>query len=245
MTSALTKRPYALYYWPMIPGRGELVRLALEEAGAAYVDVARTHEGTSAIMRILRGEQGGLRPFAPPVLVDGAFVLAQTANILLYLAPRHGLIGEDERLRLSAHQIQLTIADLITEAHDTHHPIGVSLYYEDQKPEAAKHAMHFAKERAPKYLGYFEHIVAGNRGEHAIGEGFSYVDLSLMHLLDGLEYAFPRNFERWSKKMPNLLALRARTHERPKIAAYRASDRHLAFNEQGIFRHYPELDRVE
>ena len=32
---------YELHYWPRIQGRGEFVRLALEQAGAEYVDVAR------------------------------------------------------------------------------------------------------------------------------------------------------------------------------------------------------------
>jgi glutathione S-transferase len=242
MTSALTKRPYALYYWPEIPGRGELVRLALEDAGAPYVDVARTHEGVASIMRVLKGEHGGLRPFAPPVLVHGALVLSQTANILLYLGPRHELAPSDERGRHAANQLQLTIADLVSEVHDAHHPIATSLYYEDQKPEAARRASHFVKERAPKYLGYFEQVLTGNGGQHCVGDAVSYVDLSLMHVIDGLEYAFPKSFARWAKKVPALLELRERMHERPRVAEYRESDRCLGFNEQGIFRRYPELD---
>lgn len=237
---------YELYYWSEIPGRGELVRLALEEAGAPYVDVARTAKGTQAIMSVLRGDKGGLLPFAPPVLVHGDLVLAQTANILLYLAPRHGLVPDGERARLEAHQLQLTIADLVAEVHDTHHPVAVSLYYEDQKREAKRRSDLFLRERVPKFLGYFEQVLAKTKHHepHLLGSAFSYVDLSMMLVLDGLEYAFPRHFEGWARSHPKLVALRTRMAARPRIAAYRTSDRCLPFNEDGIFRHYPELDRV-
>jgi glutathione S-transferase len=173
-------------------------------------------------------------------------VIAQTANILMYIAPKLGLVPNDERARHRANQLQLTIADLLSETHDAHHPIAVSLYYEDQKPEAARRSAHFLKERAPKYLAYFEQVLSANRegsGPHLVGDSSTYADLSLMHVLDGLQYAFPNSFARWSSKIPQCLELRRLAHERPRIAAYR--ERQLPFNEQGIFRHYPELDPAD
>lgn len=232
---------YALYYWPSIPGRGELVRLALEEAGARYVDVARTHDGVAAVGRVLKGEIGGLRPFAPPVLVHGDLAIAQTAAILQYLAPRHGLVPSDPRAAIGAHQLQLTIADFVAEVHDTHHPIAVSLYFHEQQREAKRRASFFVRERAPQYLGYFEAVAEQNDG-HLACDSFTYVDLSMMHVLDGLAYAFPKGFARWSKTIPRLLALRETVRARPRIAAYLASQRRIPFNENGIFRHYSELD---
>jgi glutathione S-transferase len=240
---------YELYYWPMIQGRGEFVRLALEEAGASYVDVARLPKGekggVGAIMRALGGELGGTSPYAPPILKAGKLVIAQTANILAFLGPRLGLVPSDEASRLAALQHQLTIADLVGEAHDTHHPIAGSLYYDDQKKEARAAAKIFRTERMPKYLGYFESLLEGNgrgRLRHAVGTRLSYVDLSLFQVLEGLAYAFPRAFARVTKKTPRLRALREAVAERPRIRAYLDSPRRIPFNEMGIFRHYPELD---
>lgn len=231
---------YELYYWSSIPGRGEFVRLALEDAGAPYVDVARV-KGDDAVVELL--ERGrGLPAFAPPVLVHGDLTLAQTANILLYLAPRLNLLPDGERARLFAHQLQLTVADLVAEAHDTHHPIAVSLYYEDQKIEAVRRTRHFIRERIPKFLGYFEEVLERSGGEHLLPEGYSYVDLSVAHALDGLEYAFPRAVAAERKHLPRLFEHRERVLTRPRIAAYRRSGRWIGFNEDGIFRRYPELD---
>lgn len=240
---------YELFYWPTIPGRGEFVRLALEDAGAKYVDVARMPAeqggGVPALMRILRGGGEGLEPFAPPFLKVGELVIAQTANILQFIAPRIGLVPDDDASRVHAHQLQLTLADFVDEAHDTHHPIATSLYYEDQKPEAARRARMFVTERMPKYLGYFERALQRNPksgGKHLIGADSSYVDLSMFHLLTGLAYSFPNALKRLEATIPGLLAVRDRVGARPRIAAYLASDRRLAFNEKGLFRRYPELD---
>lgn len=234
--------PVRLYYWPTIQGRGEFVRLVLEEAGAPYVDVARLPAkqggGTAAIARVLRGELGGLAPFAPPILVDRDLVIAQTANICAYVAKRQGLIGKGVATRARAAQLQLTVADVVAEVHDTHHPIAVSEYYEDQKREAKLRARSFREERMPKFLGYFERELAH---DHLLG-AFTYVDLSMFQLLEGLAYAFPRAFARVTKKTPKLLALRDRVAARPNVAAYLASPRRIPFNEMGIFRRYPELD---
>ncbi|WP_438346465.1 glutathione S-transferase [Methylorubrum populi] len=238
---------YELHYWPMIPGRGEFVRLALEQAGADYIDVARRPEaqggGIAAMMECLEDEP--VRPpFAPPFLKDGDRVIGQTAAILLYLGPRLGLVGEDETDRVWTHQIQLTIADMVAEAHDTHHPVGVGLYYEDQKPEARRRAEDFCENRIPKFLGWFERVFAGNPAGpvHLVGGAVSYADTSLFQLVEGLRYAFPRAASRALAQAPHVLAHAERIGRLPRIAAYRASERCLPFNEQGIFRHYPELD---
>jgi glutathione S-transferase len=242
---------YHLYYWPFIPGRGEFVRLALEEAGAQYMDVARLPEseggGITAIKRVLEGRGPMAFPFAPPILRHGELTIAQTANILHWLAPRLGLVPGDESSRIYAHQLQLTIADFVSEAHDVHHPVSVGLYYEDQKPEAQRRAGHFLTERAPKYLAHFERILAGNsagEGQHAVGAELSYVDLSLFQVMEGLHYAFPRAMVGLAARAPGLARLRAMVAGRPRLAAYLASPRRIAFNEKGIFRHYPELDQV-
>ncbi|RAO76707.1 glutathione S-transferase [Dyella jiangningensis] len=234
---------YELYYWTGIQGRGEFVRLALEDAGAEYIDVAR-EKGDEAIMPFLRGQQPGAQPFAPPFLRAGRQVIAQTANILGFLAPRHGLVPASAASQTYALQLQLTITDIVAEAHDTHHPVAVEKYYEDQRPEARKRSASFREERIPKFLGYFEQILENNDGRHALGRRNSYVDLSLFQLMAGLEYAFPRTMKRLQRRTTRLRALRERVAERPRIAAYLASPRRLAFNEDGIFRHYPELDEA-
>ena len=234
---------YELYYWPSIQGRGEFVRLALEEAGASYVEVARTpRRGVPALTRFLEGKSEGRLPFAPPFLKAGNLVIAQTANILLWLAPRHGLAPKSEPARLWAHQLQLTIADWLVEVHDAHHPIGGAFYYEDQKPESKRRAAHFTAERLPKFLGYFERVLVREKSGWLLGKAFSYADLSLFQMIAGLRYAFPRAMERWVPKYPRSVALHERVAARPRIAAYLESKRRIAFNQHDIFRHYPELD---
>jgi glutathione S-transferase len=238
---------YELYYWPTIQGRGEFVRLALEEAGAEYVDVARRDGGVEAMQRLMNGAAAENPPFAPPFLKDGEVLIAQTANILFYLGRRHGLAPRDEAGRVWAHQLQLTIADVVDEAHDTHHPIASSLYYEDQQPEAKRRAADFIANRIPKYLGYFERVLernpAGDR--HLVGRRVSYCDLSLFQLVAGLRYAFPRATGRLETEFPRVIALHDRVAARPRIAPYLKSPRRIAFNEYGIFRRYPELDAPE
>ena len=234
---------YELYYWDGIQGRGEFVRLALEEGGADYVDVAREADGEGAMLRLLDGADVEHPPFAPPYLKAGELLIAQTANILLYLGPRHDLAPAAEAGRLWAHQLQLTIADLVDEVHDTHHPIASSLYYEDQRPEAQRRTADFLTSRAPKYLGYFEKVLTHNKtGEYLVGANLTYPDLSLFQVVAGLRYAFPRAMAKLEPKYPRVVALHERVAARPRIAAYLASDKRIAFNEHGIFRHYPELD---
>ncbi|MEA1831764.1 glutathione S-transferase [Methylobacterium durans] len=237
---------YELHYWPMLQGRGEFVRLALEEAGAPYIDVARgTGEdggGLDAMMRVLEDSSLCRPPFAPPFLKDGAVVVGQTAAILLYLGPRLGLVGTTEADRIWAHQVQLTIADMVTEVHDTHHPVAVSLTYEEQKPEAARRAADFRAHRIPKFFRWFERILGRNGGHHLVGRTVTYADLSLFQLLDGLLYAFPNATHAALKDHPRLEALHLAIRERPRIFAYLVSERRIPFNEEGIFRRYPELD---
>jgi glutathione S-transferase len=234
-------KAYDLYYWPSIQGRGEFIRLALEEAGAVYTDVARRRGGVREMMKLMAGGRGGPEPFAPPFLRSGALLIAQTSNVLLYLAPRHGLVPRNEAARLHAHQLQLTVADLVAEVHDTHHPISVEMYYEDQKREAKLRSRAFLGSRVPKYLGYFERVLDRAGGKGMLGR-FSYVDLSMFQVVAGLTYAFPGAMKRMGRRTPGLLALHDRVAARPRIAAYLASSRRIPFNEDGIFRHYSELD---
>src|SRR5215470_16059595 len=227
---------YELYYWPTIQGRGEFVRLALEEAGADYIDVARQGKrGMAAMMKMLG--DGGKRPlFAPPFLKAGNLVIAQTANILFWLGPRLGLVPRDEAGRLWVHQLQLTIADIVAEVHDTHHPVSSALYYEEQRAEAKRRTAEFWKHRVPKYLGYCERVLARSGGNYLLGRRLSYVDLSLFQVVAGLHHAFPRRMKRFERKVPGVVALHDRVRQRPRIAAYLASERRLAFNPSGIFR---------
>jgi len=233
---------YELYYWPEIQGRGEFVRLALEEAGADYVDVAREKNGMAAMMRFLESEGLAHPPFAPPFLKAGKLLIGQTANILLFLGGRHGLAPKAEAGRLWVHQLQLTLADFVVEAHDTHHPIASSLYYEDQKEEAKRRTAIFLKERVPKFLGYFERVIARGAGAFLTGRRLCYADLSLFQVIEGLRYAFPHAMKRIEKKHPRVMTVRDRVAARPRIAAYLASDKRIPFNQMGIFRAYEELD---
>lgn len=235
---------YELYYWPGIQGRGEFVRLALEEAEADYVDVARRKGGVSAMMKRMGAPREQHPPFAPPFLRAGHVVISQTASILLFVGDRHGLAPKDAAGRFWTQQLQLTLADLVAEAHDTHHPIGSRFYYEDQKKEARRRAEDFRATRLPKYLGYFEEVLERNgRGPgHLVGARLTYADLSLFQVVAGLDYAFPRAMKRLARRLPLVRALHDRVEARPRIARYLASPRRIPFNEQGIFRHYPELD---
>jgi glutathione S-transferase len=236
---------YELYYQPSIQGRGEFVRLPLEDAGADYVDVARDPNfGRPGIVKILEDLSVQRPPFAPPFLKVGKLMISQTANILQFLGPRLKLVAKNEADRLWAHQLQLTIADWLHETHDTHHPIANALYYEDQRTEAKKRATHFTSNRLPKFLGYFERILKNNSSgaDFIFGKKISYVDLSLFQMIEGSRYAFPRTMTRLEAQYPRLIGLHDRVNSRPRIAAYLASPRRLAFNQQGIFRHYPELE---
>ncbi|MEQ1566400.1 MAG: glutathione S-transferase [Myxococcota bacterium] len=237
---------YRLYYWPGLPGRGEFVRLVLEQAGAPYVDVGRLPEeeggGVAAVNRAVRGGLGGVAPFAPPVLEHDGLVLSQTANLCRYLGLRHDLWPADPALDSVALEIQLTIADLVHEVHGTHHPVSTSLHYEEQRDAAAESAARFREHRMSRYLKWFEATLTTGGGEWCVGGKLSAVDLSLFQCMEGLGYAFPRSSERMRAAVPGLVRLQQRVAALPNLAAYLASPRRLGFNESGIFRRYPELD---
>lgn len=238
---------YELFYWPSIQGRGEFIRLALEAAEADYIDVAREQGrglGVDALLALMQNPGIKQAPFAPPFLRAGKLIIAQTANILQYLGPRLGLVPKAEASRLWAHQLQLTVEDLVVDVHDTHHPVAMSLYYEDQKPEARRRAEFFVKQRAPELLNYFERVIQNNsqgRG-YMVGRSLSYIDLSMFQVIDGLGYAFPVMMKRLEKNLPGLVSLHHRIQQRQSVAAYLSSERRLPFNEDGIFRYYAELD---
>jgi glutathione S-transferase len=235
---------YALYYWPTIQGRGEFIRLALEEASADYVDVARRpgKRGVPAMMKLMQDRRLARSPYAPPFLKAGKTIVAQTANALLFLGPRLKLAPRDEAGRLWAHQLQLTISDLVVEIHDTHHPISSWLYFEEQRPAARRRTKDFWRYRVPKFLGYFERVLNKNGGRFTIGRRVTYVDLSLFQIIEGLRYAFPKRMKRFERKIPGLIALHDRIAKRPRIASYLASPRRIPFSQWGIYRYFKELD---
>jgi len=248
---------YELYYWPEIQGRGEFIRLALEAAGASYVDVARGSkkgQGVEAMLKLMQGKSRSVSkeaadqtrlPFAPPFLKVGDELIAQTSHILAYLGPQLKLAPREARAARFTQQLQLTLSDLVVEAHDTHHPIASSLYYEDQKAAAKKRAKIFVAERIPKFLDYFEEVLARNpKGPaHLVGASLTYADLSLFQVIEGLRYAFPKSMQRGEKAWSKVIALHDSVAAHPRIAAYLASPRRIPFNEMGIFRCYPELER--
>jgi glutathione S-transferase len=238
---------YVLYYWPGLQGRGEYVRLALEEAGAEYVDLALVEEkdggGAAAVEEYLESDDVKRPPFAPPFLKAGTQLIGQTANILLFLGTRHGLAPRDAAGRLWTNQLQLTIADLIVEAHDTHHPVASNLYFEQQKREAKRRSANFISNRLPKFFSYFERVIERNaaRGPWMVGSRLTYADLSMAQVIAGLRYAFPNATRSALRSRPRLRALHDAVFARPRIARYVKSDRRTAFNNDDIFRRYPEL----
>jgi len=239
---------YDLYYWPTIPGRGEFARLVLEAGGADYRDMARLPEteggGVAAMLRFVEGRGSHRIPFAPPFLVHGEIVISQAAEIAAYCGERLGLAPADPADRLFARSVALTTADLVAEVHDTHHPVATSLYYEDQKSEALRRAGEFRRERLPKFLGWYEALLANNPAgpDHLVGDALTHADLGLFQAVEGLRYAFPRAMAAIEGAHPLVVALRDRVAAEPRLADYLASPRRIPFNEDGIFRRYPELD---
>ena len=234
---------YELYYWPTIQGRGEFIRLVLEEAAADYIDVVREN-GISDMLNFLTGNNTDHPPYAPPILKANKRAIAQTANILMFLGARHKLVPANEAGRMWTHQLQLTMDDFLVEAHDVHHPLAKSFYYEEQRDEALRRSENFLDERLPKFLDYIERVLEQNPSDsrHLVGARLTYADLSLFQHIEGLRYAFPNAMAQAEPKYPLLVGLHARIAERPRIKAYAASDQRIAFNEDGIYRHYPELD---
>jgi glutathione S-transferase len=231
---------YRLWYWPTIQGRGEFVRLALEAAGIDYEDCARV-QGAEALIDDMEGRERRA-PFAPPYLDIDCLTIAQVADILLFLGDRHGLAPSTIADRYWVHQVQLTIADMVAEVHNVHHPVAMMAYYHEQKPEAARAAAQFRDERMPKYLDYFETAAEANDGKWLIDGRWTYADTSLFQLWEGLSYMFPRRMRTLAPRYPGLKRVRDLVAELPGIRAYVAGERRISFNEEGIFRHYPELD---
>ena len=240
---------YELYYWPGIQGRGEYVRLALEEGGAEYVDTAlvpgEKGGGVPALERYLDGPDVARPPFAPPFLRAGRRIIGQTPNILLFLGTRLGLSPRDESGRLWVHQLQLTLADFIVEIHDTHHPVGGGLYYDDQKPEAKRRTKEFLANRLPKFLGYFETVIERNPDGRRwlAGPELTYADLSLAQVVAGLRYAFPDSTRKQLRSCPRVEKLHDAVFARPRIRRYVGSDRRLDFNNDDLFRRYRDLPK--
>lgn len=236
---------YRLIYWPTLQGRGEFVRLTFAAAGVDYVDVARLPEdqggGARAVLDRLKAD-APLPPLAPPILEHGALVLAQTSAILHYLGVRHALTPTDPAGQAQVLQLLMSVADLVSETHDTHHPITSSRKYETQIPEAMRRAAAFRAQRMPKFLGWFERVL-GHGGDWLVGERMSVADIALFQVLEGLAYAFPFTFGRLELDRCN--ALRDRVAAHPGISAYLQSDARLPFKENGIFRRYPALDPEE
>ena len=227
-----------LWYWPSIPGRGEFVRVALEAAEVDYEDMAREH-GAEALLEDLHG-RSGIRPFAPPYIVDGDLCIGQTAHILAYLADRHDFGAGELETDLQLIQLQLDVTDIVAEVHNVHHPIAGALYYQDQMDAAYEAAQHFRDERLPKYLDHFERALEENGGPCILGDRWTHVDTSLFQLMEGLDYMFPNRMRELD--YPRLELCRQAVMEIGGIEQYLASDRRLPFNEDGIFRYYPELD---
>jgi glutathione S-transferase len=231
---------YRLWYWPGIQGRGEFVRLPLEAAGIAYEDCAR-EQGADALLEDMKA-RAPYPPFAPPYLDTGKMVLAQVAHILTYLSDAHGLVPDDDATLFWVIQLQLTVTDFVAEVHNVHHPVALDGYYSDQKAEAARNAQGFREQRMPKFLGYFETAAKAKDGDWIGGADWSPIDTSLFQIVEGLRYMFARRMAAIEGDFPALVALHDKVAELPRIAAYLKSDRRIAFNEDGIFRHYPELD---
>jgi len=247
---------YVLYYWPGIPGRGEYVRLVFEYAGVPY----RNESDPGNIVSTIYKTSTASHPpaFAPPVLKlpSGRFI-AQTGAILIHLAPKFGLYGtkigeEGEEERSAINQLVMTVTDLTAECHDTHHPIAVEDYYDNQKEAAIARAKNMRVNRLPKFLGHFQHVLESNPeakengGTYLIGSTTTIADLAVFHLLDAVSFAFPKRIAalKATGNYKNLFALRERIANEKNIKEYLASDRRLPFGE-GVFRYYPELDGDE
>jgi glutathione S-transferase len=231
---------YELWYWPDIPGRGEFVRLAMEAMGIDYDDRAR-RLGADAMVADMAARRGRT-PFAPPYLASEGLVVAQVSNILMFLGERHGIVPSGMGERLWLNQIQLTITDIVAEVHAVHHPIATGDYYEEQKPEAMRAATQFRDERLPKFLGWFDAAIRKTPGDWLIDHHWTYADTSLFQLVAGLRYMFPRRMATLEPDYPALVRLHDAVAALPGVRAYLKSGRRLPFNEDGIFRHYPELD---
>ncbi|SMY24333.1 unnamed protein product [Zymoseptoria tritici ST99CH_1A5] len=256
----MSQPKYEILYHPGIPGRGEFIRLAFEVTGTPYTDIANSQkDGYATVQKTCMNttstaSEGSNPPmFAPPALrIPGAgkngeaLVIAQTSNILLYLSEKLSLLPEgDENGKYFVNQLVLTALDLNNEIHDTHHPIGPSLYYEDQKDASLLKAKDVRENRIPKFLSYFERVLKGNGdGKYLVGERVTTADVTVWQVLDGLQFAFPKEMAVRRKEFEALFKWYEGFKEEKGLKAYLGSERRLPYS-QGVFRYYPELDRQE
>jgi glutathione S-transferase len=189
----MTGEVFELIYWPGDPGRAEHIRLALEYAGAKYIDTALSKDALTTVLAQISDDQLGdsLNPpcYAPPILRHGQLAINQTPNVLLYLGPKLGLVpGIDENpnnlFRVNA--LALSALDgLSNEVHNCHHPISTSLYYEEQKDESIRASTAWVTKRLPIFLAYFQKVLSGEasgQGPWLFGGKTSYADLVLYHV---------------------------------------------------------------
>ncbi|KAL8377496.1 hypothetical protein RB595_008259 [Gaeumannomyces hyphopodioides] len=248
----MSSNDFHLIYWPGFPGRGEFVRIALEEAGIAYKDTAHQVDGMSVMQAQLAGDDKNPPVFAVPALRHGDVLISQTPNILQYLGEVAGLAptaAAGGAGRHHVHALALTALDGFgDEVHGTHHPVDVAAYYDDQRAEALRYARVYVGGRLPKFLAYFEGVLAAptsGAGPWLYGGRLTYADLALYHGLDGVHFAFPKAVAKAkeSGKYGRVFALYDAVKERPNIKAYLASERRQKYSD-GLFRYYPELDIV-
>ncbi|KAK4058824.1 hypothetical protein OIO90_000270 [Microbotryomycetes sp. JL221] len=253
-----SKPDFEVVYHAGIPGRAEFVRLMFEATGVTYRD-APQEDGQDCIIPYVTGNfadhDKNPLPFAVPVLRHNDVVISQVPNIVLYLSSRLPPIDLDGESTNTAqtpaplhdlstfHWLEqlMTILDMNNEVHETHHPIDIRLYYEDQKAEAQKRAQAFREARIPKFLGNFEN----NIKKHTSGflnEKVSPADLALFHMVEGILFAFPERINQVKSEFPHVFKLRDTIKSSRRIQAYINSGRRIPFNNYGIFRHYTELD---
>lgn len=255
-----TQPQYELLYHPSIPGRGEFIRLCFEATGVAYTDIANEKpNGYDEVQNICKPNNNDTTNppiFAPPALrVPGAgpngspLLISQTPNILMYLAERLGLAPEDEAGTYHVYQLAFTALDLNNEVHDTHHPLAVEKYYEEQKDAALEKARDVREKRLPKFLAYFEACLGfnkekgGGEGRFLVGSRLTFADLVVWQVIDGLRFAFPKEMEARAGEYPDLLkGFYEGIKQEGGLKEYLKSERRLPYS-QGIFRYYPELDR--
>ncbi|GJJ07708.1 hypothetical protein Clacol_001913 [Clathrus columnatus] len=185
--------------------------------------------------------------FAPPLLQikedsGEIFVLSQTPAILAYIGPKLGLGGSNEYEHATINQLTLTALDLSNEAHDVHHPISNSLYYEDQKPEAKRRAEDFRENRIPKFLTHFETVLQNNSSGVLVGSTISTADLTLFQVLDGLHFAFPRRIGALRKSGEYTHVFQLYDRVKDELKDYFGSKRRREYS-MGLYRDYPELDQ--
>lgn len=142
----------------------------------------------------------------------------------------------------------LTALDLNNEVHDTHHPLAVGKYYEEQKEAALEKAKDVRENRLPKFFSYFERNLkfnesnGGGKGRFLVGNRLTFADLVVWQVLDGCLFAFPKEMEARKKEFQGLFGtFYESVRGKGGLEEYLKSERRLPYSE-GIFRHYPELD---